>query len=360
MFEVKSQDGRARAGLIRVRAGTVETPFFMPVITRSSLARFGTEDYYGLGAGSDLCRLAGTSAAICNSLIGSFSPGLETIVAGRGVHNLLEFHRPLFTDSGGYQVVPGSSFVSHLNHEGIKFVADWCNTEILLTPRESMRIQQSMGSDVAMVLDDMGGVNASRERQLLALERSHRWAESCLLHHSDPEQLLFGICHGGPHEDLRSQSAAHISNLGFSGVAIGGIALLHDRVLKLRSVRAALREIHTDRLRYVMGVGHPADILEMVAEGIDCFDAAFPTIQAQRGVWLSDRGMFTKHDLSQQLSPSEGGGLPSPAAHNLRFMEQFMRNVRTAIAARRFAQFRDAFLAQWAKIPGTRPSVSPG
>jgi queuine tRNA-ribosyltransferase len=359
MLEVKSQDGRARAGIFRVRTGTLETPFFMPVITRSNLTRFGIEDYYRLGADSAECRFSGTSAAICNSLIASFTPGVETIVDAGGVHELLEFRRPLFTDSGGYQVSPGSSFASRLDYTGITFAANWRDSEILLTPRESMRIQQLMGSDVAMVLDDMGGANPSRQRQLLALERTHRWAESCLLHHSDSHQLLMGICQGGSYEDLRSQSAAHINSLGFPGVAIGGIAMLPDRGLKIRSVRAALREIHADKLRYVMGVGHPVDILEMVAEGIDCFDAAFPTIQAQRGVWLSDRGMFTRKDPPPQ-SPSADEGPGSPAAHNLHFMEKFMREVRAAIADQRFGEYHDAFLAQWTDVPDAEPTVGAG
>jgi queuine tRNA-ribosyltransferase len=303
------------------------------------------------------------------------SPASNSVI---DVHEQLKFHGTIFTDSGGYQVSTESSFDTRVTDEGIEFVAHWNGASMLLTPQKSMKIQQSMGSDVAMVLDDMVGSGSDYERHVEATERSCRWAELCLRHHSDSEQLLFGICQGGPYEELRGHSAAHIESLGFPGVALGGIAINQNRDERLQLVSVALGNIASFRPRYAMGIGHPVDILDMVAIGIDCFDAAFPTIQAQKGVCLTSSGMLSLGDLSSAL-PFEAdcdcsacsGALGRAdrrhthtdknsivellAEHNLRFMTRFMREVRCSINAQDFDRFRRNFTTAW-----TRPKAKRG
>jgi queuine tRNA-ribosyltransferase len=373
MFEVRESDGSARTGALTTRRGIVETPFFMPVLTRSSVGRVGPDEYSALGATTSSCRAADVQAVICNSLIAAFLPGVDRVHSAGGVHGLLDFSATIFTDSGGYQVAPGSSFDARVGDEGIFFKAHWNAAELLLTPQESMNIQQCIGSDAALALDDMVVGPSARERCIDAMERTHRWAEMCARHHSEPGQLLFGICQGGPYEDLRVKSAKFIDDLGFSGVALGGIAMLSTQEERLRSVRAALRGLAPLRPRYVMGIGHPLDVLEMVAAGIDCFDAAFPTLLAKRGICLTSRGMLDVGHSPARL-PAEpidrdcrcrwcvdGEGRPSavPASagrgtgsewiadHNVAFMARFMSLIRDAIRERRFESFRRRFIADW-------------
>jgi queuine tRNA-ribosyltransferase len=374
MFSVLGTDETARVGRLITRRGAIETPFFMPVVTQSGSRTIGPNEYSELGADALQSTAAGASAVIANSLIASFWPGLDALAAVGGLRGFLQTQSVLFTDSGGYQGTLGTSFVSNCTDDGLEFTARWSGQTIFLTAELSMRIQQTIASDVAIVLDDLPPAHASVQRCREAIARTHRWAVRCLEHHADASQLLFGVCHGGAFDDLRAESAAFVQSLGFDGIALGGIAVENSRAEKLMAVKAAVSKILDCTPRYVMGIGNPLDILEMVAMGVDCFDAAFPTIQSRKGILLTSRGPVdisliaeknnrnidedcscqlcshaTASDFVQIRAADRSLAERLQAEHNICFMVRFMGQIRDAIRASRFAIFKSEFERRWEK-----------
>jgi queuine tRNA-ribosyltransferase len=372
MFKILALDGAARLGQLTTRPGTVESPVFMPVVTRCGDHVIGPDEYWRLGAESRQCTAAGAPAAIANSLIASLTPGMSALSACGGLHSFLEMRSVLFTDSGGYQANNGASFEANQTEWGIEFTALWSGEQVCLTPKECMRIQQAIGSDIAMALDDLPPPNASRERCELALARTHRWANECLEHHNDSRQLLFGICQGGAFDDLRLKSAVLIQSLGFDGVAFGGIGIAESSDEKAHAVQTAISEIPQRTMRYAMGIADPLEILELVTCGVDCFDAAIPTIQSRKGILLSAAGpvhLFELEagkdgcidakcdcELCRRFSLTDLQGLRHSnsrlagelqATHNVRFMTCLMEDIRSAIRENRFAEFKSAFKLRW-------------
>jgi len=343
MYHILFEDGDARIGQLVLRSGVVHTPFFMPVITRGAEhCRIGPEDYHRLGAHASDCAAAGTMVGIANSLICAFDPGTHVARSG-GLRKWLGTTTPLFTDSGGYQTSAGSSFVVQRRDDGYVFRARWSGEQLHLTPRSSIELQEALGSDVAMTLDDMAPYGSDSSTIASSLERTHAWAKQAIAHRSDSAQLLFGICQGGTDVLLRKQSASLIDGLGFDGNAIGGIGILRNSEERLAAVRAAVGALSPARPRYVMGVGDPADIVRMVGQGIDCFDAAYPTILALRGLKITDDGL-ERHGT---LDAGGEDAVRVAALHNLRYLERLMADVRQAIRLRRYREFSAAFVARW-------------
>jgi queuine tRNA-ribosyltransferase len=378
MFEILCEDGPARVGRLKTRSGVFDTPFYMPVITRADASRtIGPEDYHSLGAHSEDCTEAGHSTAIANALISAFAPGVEALGAG-GLRAWLGTPLPLFTDSGGYQTSQGTSFDVRRLANGFEFRARWNGMALHLTPRRSVELQERLGSDVALVLDDMAPYGADAAVLRECVERTHAWAREAVERRSDAQQLLFGICQGGTDPELRRHSAACIDALDFDGIAIGGIGILARRAERLAAVAATLPALSVQRLRYVMGVGDPAQIVELVCAGIDCFDAAYPTIQARAGRLVTSRG--TRDFLQPKTLPDgpiESGcvctlcvrlsfaelvalGRSQPddavrlaAMHNLVFLARLMADLRAAIRARRLREFSAQWRARWEADQGS-------
>jgi queuine tRNA-ribosyltransferase len=345
------------------------------VVARAGSRTIGPGDYHRIAADHHHCAAAGAAAVISNSLIAAFSPGLGAIRSTGGIHGMLEARTVIFTDSGGFQASPTSSFVVRHTTEGIHFTARWAQLQLFLTPEASMVLQQDLGSDVALSLDDMAPYGSGRQRLAEALDRTHRWAEACLTHHTDRTQLLFGICQGGLETDLRRESASFIDSLGFDGIAIGGVALDIKETLeqKCAVVETTVACLGDRRPRYVMGIADPLEILQMVALGVDCFDAAYPTIKAAQGLLLTGSGVHPasavdsynverpidaacecevcgKYSLEhlrhlERVEPDSALELRS--RHNVFFMMQFMARVRDAIRERRFELFASEFAARW-------------
>jgi queuine tRNA-ribosyltransferase len=371
MFEIVVEDGSARAGRLSTRRGTVETPFFMPVITRGPSGRtIGPEDYHQLGAFAADCGAAGYGAAIANSLIASLDPGVERM---RGpLADWLDAPCVLFTDSGGYQTSQGSSFRVERRDDGYVFHPRWNDQRLLLTPESSVAIQERLGSDVAMVLDDMAPRESSAARTREHTERTHAWARRALESRRDSRQLLFGICQGGMDPELRRHSARTIDALPFDGVAIGGIGILRPGTERLAAAGCALPFLSPLRPRYVMGVADPRDVVRLAANGVDCFDAAYPTILAGRALLVTDGGLRPFGPASRAarglIDPQCGCAtcsrlsLPDLVAlyrtepavatahattHNLAYFVCLMQRLREAIRARRVATFVADLLETW-------------
>lgn len=374
MFAIIAEDGGARTGELITRRGSTRTPFFMPVITHGTTDRaIGPDEYHRLGTNPSVCAEAGCGIAIANALICSIAPGMGAVRAKGGLHLWLEARCMLFTDSGGYQTSQGSSFiVERRGDAGFAFEARWSGAQVLLTPELSIDLQHELGSDVALMLDDMAPYACDAQTLHASVERTHAWAERALKRRWDAQQLLFGITQGGTDVNLRERSARYVDALGFDGIAIGGIGIVPSAEERLRVVKASVAHLSAARPRYVMGVGDPADIVRMVGAGIDCFDAAYPSIQAGKGLVLTAGGLRSlKHlveagadsldldcrcptclhlqsgklDFTLRHMSAEASAMIS--LHNVHFMMQLMSNVQTAIEQGGFEEFAHRFLQRW-------------
>jgi len=359
MFRIVASDGAARTGELTTRSGTVATPFFMPVITQGTAARvIGPPDYHRLGLGAADHDATAGGVAIANSLIASFTPGAAAIAAAGGLARWLDTKSVLFTDSGGYQTSQGSSFVVQRTHDGYRFAARWSDASFHLTPERAIELQQELRSDVAMVLDDVAPHGCDHATLLAAIERTHAWAERALRHRADTGQLLFGISQGGIDPALREQSAAIIDSMGFDGAAIGGVAILPTAHERMTAVRASICALRPERPRYVMGVSDPGQIVRMVGLGVDCFDAAYPSIQARAGMLLTDDGFVRVRDGSTEVGEDRVRAL---ARHNAKYLAELTARIRAAIGQGSYQEFAQQFCARWEarRAPSSPPNELP-
>ncbi len=357
MFKIQQTDGRnnGRAGVFSVNGHEAETPFLMPCATKGSVKFITPKELKEIGI----------KAVICNSLVLGLNPGVGLIKKLGGLHRFMDYDGIIFTDSGGFQA-DRESFYVESKQEGIVFQNPWHGKKFLLTPRDAMKVQMDLGGDVAMVLDDMPPVKADKEKTIMSMARTHQWAEECLKWHTSKKQLLFGICQGALYKDLRKKSAKFVNSLGFDGVAVGGLALGegHDRMVEM--IKASASMIDKSKIRYLMGVGNPADIVEAVAAGIDCFDSAYHTQNARHGTVFTWEGKikilnarfredkkpldkecgcfvcqsFSRAYISYQMRMKEPTGLRLCSYHNLHFMQQLMARIRQEIKEGSFDKLR--------------------
>ncbi len=373
-FTLTHQDGTARCGLLQTAHGIIETPFFMPAATKATGKIITTDDYKNLGKDTT------TKALISNALILSLQPGIQTIEKAGGLHKFMNFSGIIFTDCGGFQM--SRSIFDTKSKKGIHFRNPYDNSKVVLTPKKIMEIELTIGSDVAMMLDDMSGYGATREEAILAMENTHRWGEESLKQHRQlkqnhrhEKQLLFGIVQGNFYPDLREQSAKFINSLDFDGIAIGGVAIGEPKEDMYNAVDAALPYITKDKPRYVMGVGSPEELLELIGRGIDCFDSVYPsqvarhhTIFTQNGKISIDRKeyahdftpidehctchtcqQYTKAYLYHLCKVHEPIVKRLKSIHNLYFIQKLMEGAREAIKRNEFQKFKGEFIARFSK-----------
>ncbi|NBW86441.1 MAG: tRNA guanosine(34) transglycosylase Tgt, partial [Planctomycetia bacterium] len=265
-FQLNASDGPARAGTLTTPHGSVPTPLFMPVATAATVK------------GVDIGRVADTGAGmiLANAYHLHLRPGESSLERAGGLAAFMGWHGPTLTDSGGFQVFSLARQVK-VNEQGAFFRSHLDGSPVEFTPEASMRIQESIGADVAMQLDHVVALPAPRDVVADAMRRSLRWAERCRAAHARPEQALFGIVQGGLEPDLRQESAEGLRAIGFPGYAVGGLSVGEGSEAMDRSLRATVPHLPADRPRYLMGVGQPRDIIEAVATGIDMFDCVLPT-----------------------------------------------------------------------------------
>lgn len=374
LFKILAEDGDARVGLLQTRHGPIRTPFFMTVATKGVGKFLASIDYAQMGA----------PALIANSFLLSLYPGNEHIRAQQGIHAFMNFKGVIFTDCGGFQMIREGLFVSTTS-KGITFKNPYAGKNVVMTPALSMRIQQDIGADVAMMLDDLSPWDSGKERFEKSLENTHRWALESLQHHTDRGQLLFGIVQGGFFSDLRERSARHIDALEvrgrkFDGIAIGGVAIGEPQHKTRAVLETCLPLIGKDRPRYVMGVGTPEQLVEYVGMGIDCFDSIFPTKNARHrelftrdgtiiidaGRYKDDQGpidpdcacmvckSYTRSYLYYLTKLKDPTGLRLCSYHNVAFIVALMNDIQDAIEQRHFAQFKEGFLRRYAKNKAIR------
>ncbi len=356
-FEVlaraEGEGTRARAGRLQTPHGVIETPIFMPVGTNATVKSLDPDDLREVGA----------SIILSNTYHLSLRPGHERIKRLGGLHRFMGWDRPILTDSGGFQVVSLGD-LRRIDEEGVTFRSHLDGTLLDYTPEYAIAIQEALGSDIAVCLDQPVPPHASSRGEVAeATGRTHRWAERCLAAHQRPDQALFGIIQGGLEEDLRSQSTAAIAGLPFDGICIGGLA--GDETPQQR--RAALDVVvpllaDDPRPRYLMGLGSPMDLLDAVDAGVDMFDSVLPARVARNGtLWVPDGKLnlrnarflddprpvqegcpcrlcrsFSRAYLAHLLRADELLGFRLATCHNLTFTLDFMSKIRSAIRAGTF------------------------
>ena len=353
-FEILSRDRLARRGRLTFAHGSVETPVFMPVGTYGSVKAMTPEDLHAVGA----------QIVLGNTFHLWLRPGLDVIAAHGGLHRFMAWDRPILTDSGGFQVFSLGE-LRKISEEGVSFRSPVNGDACFLSPEESMRIQRTLNSDVAMIFDECTPYPADEREADASMRLSLRWAERSRRAHEGNGNALFGIVQGGMHEALRNESLAGLQEIGFDGYAIGGLSVGEPKAEMRRILRHTAPQLPSGAPRYLMGVGTPADIVDAVVNGIDMFDCVMPTRNARNG-WIFTRsgtirlrnaryrddmrpldeecGCYTCRHFSraylhhlQRVNEILGAHLNT--VHNLHFYQQLMGELRQAIDAGRLTEY---------------------
>ncbi|MBR9692129.1 tRNA guanosine(34) transglycosylase Tgt [Candidatus Woesearchaeota archaeon] len=362
MFKIIAKDKDARTGILKTAHGKVETPFFMPVATKTAVKYLDPRDLEEIGI----------QAIISNAFVLSLRPGIKTIKKAGGIHKFMNFHNSIFTDSGGFQKIKDSFYIKS-SDKGLHLKSPFDGEKFLLTPKMLMKIQNTIASDVAMVMDEMPLPNQPKKEVILAVKRTHKWAVECLKHHKNKKQLLFGIAQGGLFPDLREMSAKFISSLDFDGVAFGGLAIGEPEKKTYKMINAQVKHFPEDKVRYLMGVGNPTQLINAVYAGADCFDSTFPTQNARHSTLFTSQGKikiknakykndmkpidkncncyvcknYTRSHIRHLIKMKEANGLRYCTYHNIHFMNNLMKQIRAAIKEHKLEKFKNSFLKKF-------------
>jgi queuine tRNA-ribosyltransferase len=363
-FRLMAADGAARSGEITTPHGVVRTPAFMPVGTQAAIK----------GVHHDDVRASGADIILGNTYHLMLRPGAERIAALGGLHAFMRWPYPILTDSGGFQMMSLSA-LRKVEEAGVTFRSHIDGAMVELTPERAIEVQNLLGSDIAMQLDECVSLPAARAEIVRAMELSLRWAERCkrAFENADPGQALFGIVQGGDDPDLRQKSAHALTAIGFDGYAIGGLAVGEAPEVMRRVVAETAPALPAERPRYLMGVGTPADLLAAVARGIDMFDCVLPTRNGRHGLAFTRFGPvniknaqhaddprpldaesrcpaardFSRAYLHHLFKAGEALGGTLLSLVNLFYYQDLMAGARTAIAAGRFADYAAQTAEQW-------------
>ncbi|MCR4405619.1 MAG: tRNA guanosine(34) transglycosylase Tgt [Anaerolineae bacterium] len=364
-FEFKlvrqDRDSQARAGVFSTPHGDIPTPVFAPVGTQATVKTMSPRDLKELGA----------SLVLANTYHLYLRPGAELIARLGGLHRFMAWHGPILTDSGGFQVFSLES-LRRVSDEGVVFRSHLDGSEHRFTPEEAIRIQELLGADIIMCLDECAPP-LDRAYNEAALRRTHLWAERCRRAQTRNDQALFGIVQGGVFADLRRKSVEFLTALDFPGYAIGGLSVGETKAQTHETLEITTALLPADRPRYLMGVGAPEDLFEGVARGVDIFDCVLPTRIARNGAVFTRRGRlnlrnachatdpnpieenctcytcrtFSRAYLRHLIQAKEILGLHLATLHNLHFLLQLMREIRQAILDGTFIALKDAFLSEY-------------
>jgi tRNA-guanine transglycosylase len=373
-FEIVGSDVRARASILTLPHGEVFTPVFMPVGTYGAMKSVPAEDLERMGP----------QIILANTYHVGNRPGGDFLDSVGGLHNFMKWKRNMLTDSGGFQMVSLAKLLS-LTEEGVEFESPVDHSKMLLTPELSMKIQNSIGADIMMVLDDVvSSLCEDRKRVKEATERTIRWLDRCIAAHKAPRtQNLFAIIQGGLDPELREWSLTETIKRDTPGFAIGGLSGGESKDQFWRVVSQCTYRLPTFKPRYVMGIGYTLDILCCVSLGADMFDCVYPTRTARFGTALvpggqmrlthssfkNDIGVIDPHCKCRacgELKISRAylhpiAGKESVAArliteHNIVYMMTFMNNIRDSIKEGRFEEFvRDFLLTMFPKSDNMKP-----
>jgi queuine tRNA-ribosyltransferase len=361
-FQKQGQSGKARLGEIHTPRGIIRTPAFMPVGTAATVKGMMPESVAATGA----------DILLGNTYHLMLRPTAERIAQLGGLHHFMNWHKPILTDSGGFQVMSLSD-LRKLTEDGVTFRSHIDGSKHMLTPERSMEIQRLLGSDIVMCFDECPALPASRARIAESMQLSMRWAARSRAAFGDrPGHALFGIQQGGLEPDFREESAKALIDIGFDGYAIGGLAVGEGQDAMFACLDYAPDQLPQDKPRYLMGVGKPDDIVGAVARGVDMMDCVLPSRSGRTGQGWTPRGQVNIKNARHANDPRPlDETCTCPACtnysraylhhvfksnemisgmlltwHNLHYYQKLMSDMRDAIAKDRFAEFEQDFHAK--------------
>ncbi len=367
-FTLLNNDGAARHGSIETPRGTIRTPAFMPVGTAATVKAMYPDQVRELGA----------DIVLGNTYHLMLRPGAEQVAALGGLQNFMQWDGPILTDSGGFQVMSLSK-LAKMSEDGVRFQSHLDGSEHMLTPERSIEIQTLLGANIRMVLDECTPFPATPEQAETSMQLSMRWAARSKKAFGDYDaglgDALFGIVQGGVYENLRHQSVAALTDIGFDGYAVGGLAVGEGHETMLQVLDFTTPVLPDDKPRYLMGVGTPEDLVEAAARGIDMFDCVMPTRAGRHGTAYTWRGKVNIRNARHADDPrplDEGMACEASSRysraylhhlnrcgeylgavllswHNLAFYQELMAAMREAIEHGRLEDFRAAFYARIAE-----------
>jgi queuine tRNA-ribosyltransferase len=372
-FEMLARDGAARRGRLLTAHGPVETPAFMPVGTAATVKAMTSEGVAATGA----------RIVLGNTYHLMLRPGAERIGALGGLHEFMNWPHAVLTDSGGFQVMSLAK-LRDIGETGVTFRSHLDGSAHLLTPERSIEIQRLLGADITMALDECTPYPCPREAVEQSMELSMRWAErSRRAFVPRPGHGIFGIVQGGVHPDLRLRSAARLTEIGFDGYAVGGLAIGEGQATTFAVLDVTVPALPADRPRYLMGVGKPADLVGAVMRGIDMFDCVVPTRSGRTAQAFTRTGSLNLRNARHADDPapldpecccpacagysraylhhlSKSGemlGAMLLTAHNLTYYADLMADIRRAIEIGRLTDFTAAFTAAQEPTPLPREAA---
>lgn len=369
-FEVlkKDNNSRARLGRCHTAHGVFHTPAFIPVGTQATVKAMTPEELRDLGA----------EIILSNTYHLYLRPGHERIRRLGGLHRFMHWEHPLLTDSGGFQIFSLNSLMK-VSEEGVEFQSHLDGSRHFITPEKAIAIQEALGADIIMCLDECTPYPASHEEAECSLQRTLKWSRRCRESHQASHQALFGIVQGGMYSDLRRKGVEVLVEIGFDGYALGGLSVGENKESMARVIGETAPLLPENLPRYVMGLGMPGDMIEAVREGVDMFDCVLPTRNARNGMLFTRSGKMAIKNAkyAEDPSPIEPGcpcytcrnysraylrhlyfaeeilAFRLNTIHNLHFYLTFMREMRQAIAEDRL----DGFIQDFNSMG--EPSVEP-
>lgn len=351
----RDKNSKARYGILHTLHGDCELPMFMPVGTQATVKCLSPDQVKACGSG----------VILANTYHLALRPGEDIVAQAGGIQKFMNYNGPMLTDSGGFQVFSLAE-LRKIKEEGVTFKNTLNGDKIFFSPEICMEIEEKIGADIAMVLDECVHYPATYEYMRDSVERTLRWAKRCKEAHKRKDQALFGILQGGEFEDLRKHCAEELIKLDFDGYAIGGTSIGEPREVEYKMVTYASKYMPEDKPRYLMGVGSLDMIFDGISKGIDMFDCVLPTRIARHGALMTSRGRinilnakykydfspiddecdcyacknFTKAYLHHLFKAGEEFGKTLASIHNIRFLIRNMEMAREAIKQDRFEEFR--------------------
>lgn len=365
-FELFSVDGLARVGAYHTAHGAFETPAFMPVGTQGTVKGVTPRELKELGA----------QIVLSNTYHLHLRPGDELIREHGGLHKFMSWDGPILTDSGGYQVFSLSK-IRKVIDRGVEFQSHIDGKKILFTPEKVVQIQENLGVDIMMVLDECVAYPAEKKDVEKSLQLTTAWAKRSRQAKVRNDSLIFGIVQGGMFEDLRKRAVGELLEIGFDAYAIGGLSVGESQELMLEMTSVSCSLLPADKPRYLMGVGTPVDIIKAVEQGIDMFDCVIPTRSARFGRLFTKFGPinirntihrsddsaieescdcytcknFSRAYISHLIHAKEVLAVSLASIHNLRFYQRLMKNIRFSIEKSNFQEFKREFLSEYIEVP---------
>ena len=363
-FELIKTDSetKARAGRITTPHGSFDTPHFMPVGTQATVKTLTAEDLSALNA----------KIILSNTYHLYLRPGHEIIGAAGGLHSFMNWRGPILTDSGGFQVFSMAE-LNKVTEEGVRFQSHIDGSRHFFTPELCIEVQNALGADIIMPLDECLPYPVEHERAKESLGLTLRWAERCKDAHRNPAQALFGIVQGATYRDLRIECARELVKMDFPGYALGGLSVGETPAAMYEIVDYTTDELPPEKPRYLMGCGPPLDIFEAVERGVDMFDCVMPTRNARNASLMTSQGVviiknaryakdfspldaececptcrnYTRAYLRHLFKAGEITALRLATLHNLHFMLTLLVQIRDAILSDRYLEFKRSFLTKY-------------